>query len=132
MFRSHIYAPKNPHLFYPSFTCVTLSGPPTPLKICYLACNLKEVARAWVKHIFKTQNCDRLYCQLAPSSPICGCNNNTIFIKKSSFKVSYRRCMPCTLAWRRAGLGHACQSGNMLCGDIVDLIGFCVQNVVSV
>ena len=45
----------------------------------------------------------------------CGCNNNTIFstTKKSYFNVSYRRCMPRTLAWRRAGLSHACQSGNM-------------------
>ena len=33
--------------------------------------------------------------------------------KKSYFNVSYRRCMPRTLAWRRAGLDHACQSGNM-------------------
>ena len=43
----------------------------------------------------------------------CGCNNNTIFSQKSYFNVSYRRCMPRTLAWRRAGLDHACQSGNM-------------------
>ena len=27
MFPSHVYAAKSPHLFYPSFTCVTLSGP---------------------------------------------------------------------------------------------------------
>ena len=27
MFPSNIFAPKNPHLFYPSFTCSTLSGP---------------------------------------------------------------------------------------------------------
>ena len=27
--------------------------------------------------------------------------------------MSYRRCMPRTLAWRWAGLDHACQSGNM-------------------
>ena len=33
--------------------------------------------------------------------------------KKSYFNVSYRRCMPHTLAWRWAGLDHACQSGNM-------------------
>ena len=31
----------------------------------------------------------------------------------SYFNFSYRRCMPRTLAWRRAGLDHACQSGNM-------------------
>ena len=37
----------------------------------------------------------------------------TIFFKKSYFTVSYRRCMLRTLAWRRAGLGHACQSSNM-------------------
>ena len=43
----------------------------------------------------------------------CGCNNNTIFSKKSYFNVSYRRCMPRKLAWRRTGLGRACQSGNM-------------------
>ena len=43
----------------------------------------------------------------------CGCNNNTIFFKKTYFNVSYRRCMPHTLAWRRSGLDHACQSGNM-------------------
>ena len=41
----------------------------------------------------------------------CGCNNNTIFSKR--LFVSYRRCMPRTLAWRRAGLDHACESGNM-------------------
>ena len=41
----------------------------------------------------------------------CGCNNNTIFSKKATF--SDRRCMPRTLAWRRAGLDHACQSGKM-------------------
>ena len=34
-------------------------------------------------------------------------------LKKSYFNVSYRRCMPRTLAWRRARLDHACQSGNM-------------------
>ena len=33
--------------------------------------------------------------------------------KRSYFNVSYRRCMPRTLAWWRAGLDHACQSGNM-------------------
>ena len=33
--------------------------------------------------------------------------------KKRNFNVSYRRCMPRTLAWRRAGLDHACQSGSM-------------------
>ena len=27
--------------------------------------------------------------------------------------VSYCRCMPRTLAWRRTGLDHACQIGNM-------------------
>ena len=27
MFPSHIFAPKTPHLFYPSFTCSALSGP---------------------------------------------------------------------------------------------------------
>ena len=27
MFPLHMYAPKSPHLFYPSFTCVALSGP---------------------------------------------------------------------------------------------------------
>ena len=43
----------------------------------------------------------------------------TFHFKKSYFNVSYRRCMPCTLAWRRAGLEHACQSGN-----IVDFITF--------
>ena len=43
----------------------------------------------------------------------CGCNNNTIFLKNSNFNVSYRRHMPRMLAWRRAGLGHSCQSGNM-------------------
>ena len=44
----------------------------------------------------------------------CGCNYNRIFFfKNSHFNVSYRRCMLRTLAWRRAGLGHACQSGNM-------------------
>ncbi len=43
----------------------------------------------------------------------CGCNNNTIFFKKSYFKIYYRRCILLTLAWRRAGLDHACQSGNM-------------------
>ena len=43
----------------------------------------------------------------------CGSNINTIFSKKSYFNVSYRRCMPHTLAWRQAGLAHACQSGNM-------------------
>ena len=31
----------------------------------------------------------------------------------SYFNVSYRRCMPRTLAWRPAGIGNACQSGNM-------------------
>ncbi len=45
MFPSHIDAPKSPHLFYPSVTCVT--WPPAPFKSCYLARNLKEVARAW-------------------------------------------------------------------------------------
>ena len=34
----------------------------------------------------------------------CGCNNNTNFSKRATFNVSYRRCMPRTLAWRRAGL----------------------------
>ncbi len=43
----------------------------------------------------------------------CGCNNNTIFKKKSYFNVSYRRCMSRTLAWRRADLDHACQSADM-------------------
>ena len=33
--------------------------------------------------------------------------------QKDYFNVSYRRCMPRTLAWRRAGLHHACQSSNM-------------------
>ena len=43
-----------------------------------------------------------------------GCNNNSYdLFKKSYFNVSYRRCMPPTLAWRREGLDHACQSGNM-------------------
>ncbi len=27
MFPSNMFAPKTPHLFYPSFTCSTLSGP---------------------------------------------------------------------------------------------------------
>ena len=31
----------------------------------------------------------------------------------SYFNVSYRRCMPRTLTWRRAGLDHACQSCKM-------------------
>ena len=34
----------------------------------------------------------------------CGCNNNTNFSKRATFNDSYRRCMPRTLAWRRAGL----------------------------
>ena len=39
----------------------------------------------------------------------------TLSVGTSYFNVSHRRCMPRTLAWRRAGLGHACQYG-----DIVD------------
>ena len=42
-----------------------------------------------------------------------GCNNNMILSKRANCKVSYRRCMPRTLAWRWEGLGRACQSGNM-------------------
>ncbi len=42
-----------------------------------------------------------------------GCNNNTIFSKRAILMFLYRRCMPRTLAWRRAGLDHACQCGNM-------------------
>ena len=34
--------------------------------------------------------------------------------RQSYFNGSYRRYMPCTLAWWRAGLVHACQSGNMV------------------
>ena len=41
----------------------------------------------------------------------CGCNNNTIFSRRAIFFPSLP--MPRTLAWRRAGLDHACQSGNM-------------------
>ena len=33
--------------------------------------------------------------------------------QKEHFNVSYRRCMPRTLAWGLAGLGHECQIGNM-------------------
>ena len=42
----------------------------------------------------------------------CGCNIIRYF-QKSYFNVSYHRCMLRTLAWRRAGLDHACQSSNM-------------------
>ena len=42
----------------------------------------------------------------------CGCKLIRPF-RKSYFHVSYSRRMPGTLAWQWAGLGDACQSGEM-------------------
>ena len=50
--------------------------------------------------------------------------------KKSYFNASYRRCMPRMLAWRRAGLDHACQSDNMAKdGEIIQRQHFCHYGV---
>ena len=38
----YVYVPKSPHLFYPSFTCVTLSGPRLHLRVAIRPSNVLE------------------------------------------------------------------------------------------